>query len=139
MSGEKEVCEHHYELVKDMSRVEGKIDILTLMVKESSNRQEGLFKKIDEHTTILLQQSNQLTQLTSEQKNMLGKVNEHDVDIKGQNNDVVVLKENNKSSATRVAIFFSAIVTALVNVVFFGVPKLLAFIFSLHSNNVIGK
>jgi len=121
---ENKICDYHMDLVKDFSRIEGKIDGLTGLTKDSLVKQEGLFKKIDEHTILLTKQNGEIIKLISDQENILKTVEGHGEEIRRRSEEVIVLKEKNKNSSAIIAIIFSAIINGL----FFGISKVISLI-----------
>ncbi len=116
------ICSYHMDLVDKMGQVSGKLDLMNGMLTESLVKQEGLFKKLDEHTKVLNTHSEALVR----NEHVASKLDVHEKEIQTNKQDIAVLRENKNNKTAIIAVIF----TALVNALFIGLSKVLG----LHHN-----
>ncbi len=109
-AGEHDVCAYHMEFVEKVGRIDGKLDLMCGMLKESLTKQEGFLKKIDEHTSELNKQSQALVRV----EGVWDKLNKQDEELRKAEQEVAILKESKNTKAAIIAVIFTAIVNAVI-------------------------
>lgn len=108
--GKHNVCSYHIDFVEKVGRIEGKLDLMCGMLKESLTKQEGFLKKIDEHTSELNKHSQELVRV----EDVKSGLNEQEKDVNGIKQDIAVLKESKNTKAAIIAVVFTAVINAIV-------------------------